>query len=82
MFDRSVLRQGNVKESSDLFSETLRLLQLSEEEDDATSKPAELALRSTPKPEELDVSKPGVGYIQGRENAAFQDVSVAPIHIV
>ncbi|RRT72302.1 hypothetical protein BHE74_00035866, partial [Ensete ventricosum] len=74
--------QGNVKESSDLFSETLRLLQLSEEEDDATSKPAELALRSTPKPEELDVSKPGVGYIQGRENAAFQDVSVAPIHIV
>ncbi|KAJ8486629.1 hypothetical protein OPV22_019114 [Ensete ventricosum] len=65
--------QGNVKESSDLFSETLRLLQLSEEEDDATSKPAELALRSTPKPEELDVSKPGVGYIQGRENAAFQD---------
>ncbi|CAD5174064.1 unnamed protein product [Musa acuminata subsp. malaccensis] len=68
--------QGNVKESSDLFSETLRLLQLSEEEDDATSKPAELALRSTPKPEELDVSKPGVGYIQGRENAAFQDVNV------
>ncbi|KAF3339907.1 transcription factor VOZ1 isoform X1 [Carex littledalei] len=45
--------QGNTHASSDPPSETLRLLQLSEEEDDATSKLMELAVGPTgnPKPE-------------------------------
>ncbi|CAL9095627.1 unnamed protein product [Musa acuminata var. zebrina] len=63
--------QANTPDTSDLFSETLRLLQLSEEEDDATSKLADLAFRNTPKPEQVEFQQADVGATQGREAATF-----------
>nr|XP_029121030.1 transcription factor VOZ1 isoform X2 [Elaeis guineensis] len=55
-----------------LPSETLRLLQLSEEEDDATSKLA-LPAPGKAKAEPLDVPEPYVEEIQGGETAVFQE---------
>ncbi|RWW28513.1 hypothetical protein GW17_00006994 [Ensete ventricosum] len=57
--------QANTRDTSDLFSETLRLLQLSEEEDDATSKLTDLAFRNTPKPEQVEFQQADVGATQG-----------------
>ncbi|KAJ8483588.1 hypothetical protein OPV22_016073 [Ensete ventricosum] len=63
--------QANTPDTSDLFSETLRLLQLSEEEDDATSKLTDLAFRNTPKLEQVEFQQADVGATQGREAATF-----------
>ncbi|KAH7657936.1 hypothetical protein IHE45_17G053000 [Dioscorea alata] len=60
---------GNAQVSSDLSSEIRRLLQLYEEEDDATSKLAELP-PVNPKPEPLDVPEPDV--------QSLQDERIAP----
>ncbi|CAL9065049.1 unnamed protein product [Musa banksii] len=54
---------------------TLRLLQLSEEEDDATSKLAELAFGNTPKPELVELQQADVGAAQGGRAANFQEVN-------
>ncbi|XP_010924399.1 transcription factor VOZ1-like isoform X2 [Elaeis guineensis] len=62
---------GNAHVSSELPSETLRLLQLSEEEDDATSKMCEPAPGNA-KAEPLDVPEPNVEKIQGGGTAGFQ----------
>ncbi|XP_064992489.1 transcription factor VOZ1-like [Musa acuminata AAA Group] len=53
--------------------QTLRLLQLSEEEDDATSKLAELAFGNTPKPELVELQQADVGPAQGGRAANFQE---------
>ncbi|XP_064949755.1 transcription factor VOZ1-like [Musa acuminata AAA Group] len=53
--------------------QTLRLLQLSEEEDDATSKLAELAFGNTPKPELVELQQADVGAAQGGRAANFQE---------
>lgn len=69
--------QANTPDTSDLFSETLRLLQLSEEDDDATSKLTDLAFRNTPKPEQVEFQQADVGVTQGREAATFyQEVNM------
>lgn len=66
--------QGNAQVSSDLSSEIRRLLQLCEEEDDATSKLAELP-PVNPKPEPLDVPEPDVQSLQDERIApTFQQV--------
>ncbi|XP_074574143.1 transcription factor VOZ1-like [Curcuma longa] len=57
--------QGHTPDTSDLFSETLRLLQLREEEDDATSKLAELAFVNAPKPEQVELQQTDGGVVQG-----------------
>lgn len=69
--------QGNTHVSSELPSETLRLLQLSEEEDDATSKLSEPAPGNA-KAEPLDVPEPNVEKIQGGGTAVFQQVGFLP----
>ncbi|RWW62394.1 hypothetical protein BHE74_00030479 [Ensete ventricosum] len=52
-------------------------LQLSEEEDDATSKLTDLAFRNTPKPEQVEFQQADVGATQGREAATFfQEVNM------
>ncbi|KAI0492583.1 hypothetical protein KFK09_026857 [Dendrobium nobile] len=63
---------GNSRVSSDLSSEIRRLLQLGEEEDDATSQLAELA-QANLKPEPADTPEALVGSVQGGRSAAFQE---------
>ncbi|WOL10705.1 NADPH:adrenodoxin oxidoreductase, mitochondrial isoform X3 [Canna indica] len=47
------------------------MLQLSEEDDEATSKLAELAFRNTPKLEQVELQQSDVGAMQGDGSAAF-----------
>ncbi|XP_020574331.1 transcription factor VOZ1 [Phalaenopsis equestris] len=63
---------GYSRVSSDLSSEIRRLLQLGEEEDDATSKFAELPPTNL-KPEPVDTPEAFVGSGQGARSAAFQE---------
>lgn len=72
------LGQGHTPDTSDLFSETLRLLQLREEEDDATSKLAELAFVNAPKPEQVELQQTDGGVVQGDGQPAtfFQEVNI------
>ncbi|KAG1346805.1 Transcription factor VOZ1 [Cocos nucifera] len=65
---------GNTHVSSELPSETLRLLQLSAEDDDATSKFA-VPAPGKAKAEPLDVPEPNVEEIQGGETAVFQELN-------
>ncbi|PKU88039.1 Transcription factor VOZ1 [Dendrobium catenatum] len=66
---------GNSRVSSDLSSEIRRLLQLGEEEDDATSQLAELA-QANLKPEPVDTPEALVGSVQGGRSAAFQEAKI------
>lgn len=65
---------GNSRVTSDLSSEIWRLLQIGEEDDDATSQLAELA-QTNLKPEPLDMPETLVGSGQGGRSAVFQEVS-------
>ncbi|XP_038986126.1 transcription factor VOZ1-like [Phoenix dactylifera] len=62
---------GNSHGSSDLSSYIRRMLQLNEEEDDATSKLAELPHGANPKPEPLELLEPDAGGLHGAGAAAF-----------
>ncbi|CAL9192785.1 unnamed protein product [Musa hybrid cultivar] len=68
------LNQPSPATSLPIFLSTLHLLRLSEEEDDATSKLAELAFGNTRKPELVELQQADVGAAQGGRAANFQEM--------